>query len=537
MAASEDTTISIINIINDTVSDASYEAKQEPEILQLCKEFEESRSQLTRYTQKLPEVGDKVVLTTKNMMGKHLEGVVKYAGEVTAKKGIQFGVELSRGRGTTDGSVKGETYFTTSKGARNGVFAASNEILKVNDVQFVKLMGEVLPGDLKPEKIHGRVITDRNIEDWVDPFCVVECATIGRKKYTDIPSHEYEDRPETLLAKVKVLADLIKKSQKCCVYSGAGLSTSSGIADYASKFSGELSKKNVGGKKAKSNKLALPNIGHRTFAALAKEGFVESWIQQNHDGLPQKAGFPQHRINEIHGAWFDPSNPVVPMSGSLRDDLYDWFVEIKNTADLVIAVGTSLSGMHADDVFKSACKAQAGRVSDHKGTSLGGVIIGLQQTQLDDRSYLRIYSRVDTVVSLLARELKVVVPELVIPIQYEPAPGSQLAENVFKVPYDSEGNLTEDEDEMVVWDLRKGAKVKVTDGPGESFEGTLEGIKEKLFYRIRLPNQRQGKDLGKGEKLYSLGLWWIETATKGLCPKLPVVNIKESLKTQSAWEE
>ena len=107
---------------------------------------------------------------------------------------------------------------------------------------------------------------------------------------------------------MKVLADLIKKSKKCCVYSGAGLSTSSGIADYASKFSGELSKKNVKGKKAKSNKLALPNIGHRTFAALAKGGFVESWIQQNHDGLPQKAGFPQHRINEVSvpfGSRFD----------------------------------------------------------------------------------------------------------------------------------------------------------------------------------------------------------------------------------------
>ena len=27
------------------------------------------------------------------------------------------------------------------------------------------------------------------------------------------------------------------------------------------------------------------------------------WVQQNHDGLPQKAGFPQWLLNEIHGSW------------------------------------------------------------------------------------------------------------------------------------------------------------------------------------------------------------------------------------------
>ena len=45
------------------------------------------------------------------------------------------------------------------------------------------------------------------------------------------------------------------------------------------------------------------------------------------DGLPQKAKFPQEALNEIHGAWFDPSNPVVPMSGSLRGDLFEWLQE------------------------------------------------------------------------------------------------------------------------------------------------------------------------------------------------------------------
>ena len=58
-------------------------------------------------------------------------------------------------------------------------------------------------------------------------------------------------------------------------------------------------------------------------------GLIESrhWVQQNHDGLPQKAGYPQQHLNEIHGAWFDPSNPVVPMSGTLREDLMTWLLD------------------------------------------------------------------------------------------------------------------------------------------------------------------------------------------------------------------
>ena len=51
-------------------------------------------------------------------------------------------------------------------------------------------------------------------------------------------------------------------------------------------------------------------------------GLVHGWIQQNHDGLPQKAGWPQEDIVEIHGSWYDPSNPVVCYDGNLRQDLF-----------------------------------------------------------------------------------------------------------------------------------------------------------------------------------------------------------------------
>mmetsp|Transcript_168148 Transcript_168148/g.535085 ORF Transcript_168148/g.535085 Transcript_168148/m.535085 type:complete len:86 (+) Transcript_168148:411-668(+) len=80
-------------------------------------------------------------------------------------------------------------------------------------------------------------------------------------------------------------------------------------------------------------------------ARLHAAGLLHHWINQNHDSLPQKAGFPQHALNEIHGGLHDPANPIVPYQGNLRDDLYNWMQQWQRDADLCLALGTSLSGL------------------------------------------------------------------------------------------------------------------------------------------------------------------------------------------------
>ena len=119
-------------------------------------------------------------------------------------------------------------------------------------------------------------------------------------------AHEYQDTPKTLKVKVKMLASLLMSSKQCVAYTGAGISTASGISDYATK------NKNAMGPKHKviSNFDARPTLSHRVLVSMFECGILKRWFQQNHDGLPQKAGMPQHAINEIHGSWFDPSNPV-----------------------------------------------------------------------------------------------------------------------------------------------------------------------------------------------------------------------------------
>ena len=47
---------------------------------------------------------------------------------------------------------------------------------------------------------------------------------------------------------------------------------------------------------------------------------------------------------------YDPSNPVVCMSGITRRDLYSRMSTAIASADLVLVLGTSLSGLNADQV-------------------------------------------------------------------------------------------------------------------------------------------------------------------------------------------
>ncbi len=71
------------------------------------------------------------------------------------------------------------------------------------------------------------------------------------------------------------------------------------------------------------------------FACLAaiwgRQGLLHGWVQQNHDGLPQKAGFPQERINEIHGSWYDPGNPVACLYS------YSCYITTRSICDILQA--------------------------------------------------------------------------------------------------------------------------------------------------------------------------------------------------------
>jgi len=367
--------------------------------------------------------------------------------------------------------------------------------------------------DVNYYTMHGRMAED----GWRAPIMVVECDEDARPGYNTMKAHEYDEDPRTLKKKIKMLANLLKSSKACMAYTGAGISTSSGIDDYASKAKNSVMKQNR--KVAKTGFDAEPSLGHRCLTQLFKNEYMHHWVQQNHDGLPQKAGFPQHEINEIHGAWYDPSNPVVPMSGTLRGDLCSWMYEWEKKADLCIAMGTSLCGMNAD-----RCVTTPGKKYIRDRTGYGAVIVGLQQTQYDKICSLRIFARIDEVCALLAEELKMKIPEY---SPYVPdIPKEAIVEpDVFRVPYDADGNLTKNKSDWVIWDLREGQKMFVNGGPGDGFKGKMNNKGFLGHYRITTPNIREGcLSHGKGFVRFVVGSWWVETAVKGLWPTLPIKN-------------
>jgi NAD-dependent SIR2 family protein deacetylase len=344
--------------------------------------------------------------------------------------------------------------------------------------------------------------------NWIAPRVAAESSTACRADQNNaILANEYLDEPDVLREKMKVVADLIRKSKCCVAYTGAGLSKSSGIPDYATKANNSV----VGNTpKLVSSLDALPTYAHRVITAMEREGYVHHYVQQNHDGLPQKSGFPQHKMNEIHGAWYDPSNPVVQFSGSLRTDLFRWMMDIESKADLCLCLGTSLSGMNADRMAKTPAKKML------KNQALGTVIINLQKTPLDEMCAIRVWAKLDDAFKILTEELGISEQKIrdlpsngyVLPVHYK---------DRFPVPYDANGKRSDTH--TMILDLTQGAKVRIA-VPGACNENVLGEVcgKRNGDYSISL-NEK------KGIVRRLMGKWWVQEALAGTIPRLPIVNL------------
>lgn len=309
---------------------------------------------------------------------------------------------------------------------------------------------------------------------------------------------------------MKLLADLLRCSRKTLAYTGAGLSVAAGIAMAATGS----------GTKGKLTLEAEPTLAHRVMAQLNRRGLLHAWVQQNHDGLPQKAGYRQEDINEIHGSWYDPSNPVVKYSGTLQSDLCEDMEMQAKTADLCIVLGTSLTGLNADQCVTKTATRSTVRVSEEKA-SLGSVIISPQRTSQDGAATLRIFAKADEVMAALAIELGLgPVPSAAVLRQSFPKTSRVL------VPYDKEGLRSDTV--KTWWDLSPGAKVKIG-----KFHN-IEGSHQPSFQHIT--SDSVGTVTGRddrtctitvefGGKTVKLGVWWLSTALRGGVSWLPLVNV------------
>jgi NAD-dependent SIR2 family protein deacetylase len=304
-----------------------------------------------------------------------------------------------------------------------------------------------------------------------DPEMTWECDEPPRDDH-DCPewlkASEYQDVSDVIQAKSHQLAQLMRCSKKTVIYTGAGISASV-VGQAARGGASEQGWKEGGGKYAK------PTITHFLLGYLGRAGFIDEWVQQNHDGLPQKAGFPQEKINEVHGSWYDPSNPVVKYGGYLRSEESKWMKDVATTADLVIVLGTSLGGLNADQVATNAAHRSL------KGRSLGTVCINLQQTPQDGIMTLRMFGKSDDVLGQVCKCLR---DDLARNLGLENGqklsckPPRLIAEPRALVPYDAEGHRIEGTAPWMWLDLNPGKEVKIT------AENNIQGCKQPAYKHI-----------------------------------------------------
>lgn len=248
--------------------------------------------------------------------------------------------------------------------------------------------------------------------------------------------------------KISMVADMIVQSKAVVVFTGAGVSTESGIPDFRSpggiwtrfdpedftinRFmaSRETRKKTwelLGGSGIIAD--ALPNRAHLAVYELELLGKLTCVITQNIDNLHQKAGSSPDRVFELHGnmQWvrcldcgarftmqavrqrLDPDNPVPECehcSGVLKPDVIyfgeslpqetlDRAVHHSRTCDLFIVIGSSLSVYPAAYMPTYALEG---------GARL--VIVNNTRTFCDDRAEVVINSTAGVAMERILEEIK-----------------------------------------------------------------------------------------------------------------------------------
>lgn len=231
--------------------------------------------------------------------------------------------------------------------------------------------------------------------------------------------------------KIAQLAEFIDAAKDIVIFTGAGISTESGISDYRSKggiwerFQPVTIQEFVASSEKRieywrrkfelydSMKSARPNAGHKAIVLIEQLGKLKGIITQNIDGLHHLAGSTPEKIVEIHGSnrqticlscgdlrpWQEVYGRLktgekaplctvckgllkpntISFGQELKPHVLDQSVVLAKSCDLLLAIGSTL-------IVEPA--ASIPRIAKTNGAKL--VIITLSETPLDDYADLRI---------------------------------------------------------------------------------------------------------------------------------------------------
>lgn len=237
---------------------------------------------------------------------------------------------------------------------------------------------------------------------------------------------------------------LMRSARRMVFFTGAGISTESGLPDYRGPDGvwttgkipsiGELPQTEAARLEFWQRRREMypfmqsrePNTGHRAIANLVRNGRAFAVITQNIDGLHQRSGVPDDRVVELHGSTRrlrclpndhlvdgdkvqqmleegDPDPRCPACGGILRSDTVlfgeplppdalELATRIAAATDLMVVVGSSLVVYPA---------AQLPQIARQRGAGL--IIIDRAETALDDLASIVIRGEAGLVLESLAQ--------------------------------------------------------------------------------------------------------------------------------------
>ena len=262
------------------------------------------------------------------------------------------------------------------------------------------------------------------------------------KKQYNLEKKEYNEPESTLTPKIKKIAELLKKSKYCIVFTGAGISTSADIPDFRGP-------KGVWTKEEKKEKIEYgteivqtrPTFCHYALTELARQNYIKFLITTNMDGLHWRSGFPLHMYEELHGSAYTEHcihchkhyqrntevlrgspdhltdnfcdfchkklmDTIVNFNDTYRNPMEETVVEFQSyNADLVIILGTSCFVQPAASFPEKVVLSEIANAKKKMGKKGDLVLVNLQATPLDEYCSFRCFCETDTFAELLMKEL------------------------------------------------------------------------------------------------------------------------------------
>mmetsp|Transcript_10585 Transcript_10585/g.38917 ORF Transcript_10585/g.38917 Transcript_10585/m.38917 type:complete len:443 (+) Transcript_10585:219-1547(+) len=248
---------------------------------------------------------------------------------------------------------------------------------------------------------------------------------------------ELSESSTDLDGKLQALTALVRGCKHLVVFTGAGISTASGIPDFRGPQGiWTLQKEGRPIPRATTSlEQAVPTYTHMALKALSDRGMLSYLSSQNVDGLHLRSGIARHLLAELHGNCFaercascgfeyvrdfelrsvgfraTSRRCTIPTCrGRLHDQCLDWDnalpeAELKRTesemrkADLVLCLGTSLQ-IRPACYLPLRCLRNGGRL----------VIVNLQKTPMDRKAHLVIHAKADEVMHFIMTQLAIPVP-------------------------------------------------------------------------------------------------------------------------------